>query len=801
MSEHDRLAGGESARAAAGSRHGGTTGGLERELDALRESEARFRALFESAPEAVAVVDADLGRFVDMNANACRLFGMSREALLSATPAAVSPPAQPDGRDSAGAAREYIERALAGETIRFEWTHRDRSGRDLPCEVHLVRLPSASHRLVRVSIADLGERNRSEMLLRQSEERMELALHGADLGTWDWNVKTGQVVFNERWAEMLGYTLDEIEPHVRTWEKLVHPEDMPNVTRVLEEHLAGRTSSYETEHRVRHKSGQWIWILDRGRVIERDASGAPLRACGTHLDITERIRADAELKEAQIIGQYGSWTWELASNRIDWSDNLCRIHGLPPGSSMTLERVMGLIHPDDLPDVSRKIEEMLAEKTSREFEYRIVTGSGAEKWMRGMQRFVFDADGNILRLIGSVQDITALKYAEDERRRLQSQIQHAQKLESLGILAGGIAHDFNNLLTSILGYSDLVRLAIPPDSPARDYIDEVVKGARRAADLTQQMLAYSGKGRFVVQPLDLSAVVADMARLLEISISKRCAMRLDLRNGLPAFEGDAAQIRQVVMNLVINASDAIGDRSGVIAVSTGLRHCDRADLEQAYPDASLPEGPYVYLEVADSGSGMSEETRAKIFEPFFTTKFTGRGLGLAAVLGIVRGHRGAIRVRSDPGKGSTFRVLFPVSGGAAALESPAAGGASSWRGAGTVLVVDDEESVRGIAQRMLEHMGFDVLTAADGRQALEVYERERERIGLVLLDMTMPHLDGEETFREMRRIRGDVRTILSSGFNEQTATDRFAGEGLAGFIQKPYRYSELQAIVRRALEA
>jgi two-component system cell cycle sensor histidine kinase/response regulator CckA len=801
LSEHDRSASAESAGAPAGSPNGGTAAGLERELDALRESEARFRALFENAPEAVCIVDADLGRFVDVNANACRMFGTSRESLLSAGPAGMSPPSQPDGRDSARAAREFIERALAGEALRFEWTHRDAAGRDLPCEVHLVRLPSGARRLVRGSIVDIGERARAELLLRQSEERMELALHGADLGTWDWNVKTGEVVFNERWAEMLGYTLDEIEPHVRTWEVLVHPDDMPNVKRVLEDHLAGRTPSYETEHRVRHKSGQWIWILDRGRVIERDPSGAPLRACGTHLDITERLRADAELKEAQIIGQYGSWTWDLASNRVDWSDNLCRIHGLEPGTPITFEKVMSLIHPDDRPDVRRKIEEMLAEKAPREFEYRIVAASGAEKWMRGMQRFVFDAEGNILRLIGSVQDITARKHAEDERRRLQSQIQHAQKLESLGILAGGIAHDFNNLLTSILGYSDLVRLAIPPDSPARDYIDEVVKGARRAADLTQQMLAYSGKGRFVVQPLDLSAVVEDMARLLEISISKRCAMRFDLRTGLPAFEGDAAQIRQVVMNLVINASDSIGDRSGVIAVGTGLKHCDRADLTQAYPDASLPEGPYVYLEVADSGCGMSEETLAKIFEPFFTTKFTGRGLGLAAVLGIVRGHRGAIRVRSDPGKGSTFRVMFPVSGVEAIAESPAAGGASSWRGSGTVLVVDDEESVRGIARRMLERMGFDVLTAVDGREALEVFERERERVRLVLLDMTMPRLDGEETFREMRRIRDGVRTILSSGYNEQTATDRFAGEGLAGFIQKPYRYAELQAVIRRALEA
>lgn len=413
--------------------------------------------------------------------------------------------------------------------------------------------------------------------------------------------------------------------------------------------------------------------------------------------------------------------------------------------------------------------------------------------------FLTSLASHLATTLARLQLIAARSEAEAERRRLEAQLQHAQKLESLGVLAGGIAHDFNNLLTSILGYADLALQELPAASPARSLIDETVKGARQAAELTTQMLAYSGKGRFVVEAIDLSALVQDMTRLLQISISKKCLLRFNLMPELPAIDGDAAQIRQIVMNLVINASEAVGDRSGAIVLSTGVMHCDRAYLSETYLDDDLPEGLYVHLEVADTGCGIAEDVRDRLFDPFFTTKFTGRGLGLSAVLGIVRGHRGAIKVYGEPDKGSTFKVLFPPSLAAATPPGPIAGEAIPWRGHGTILVVDDEESVRGLARRMLETMGFSVLTAADGRDAVSVFAREGEHIDLVLLDMTMPHLDGEETFRELRRLRADVRTVLCSGYNEQTATGRFAGKGLTAFLQKPYRYEELLAVVRAAM--
>lgn len=314
------------------------------------------------------------------------------------------------------------------------------------------------------------------------------------------------------------------------------------------------------------------------------------------------------------------------------------------------------------------------------------------------------------------------------------------------------------------------------------------------------MLAYAGKGHVHIEPLDLSQLVSDVTRLLEISISKSCVLKYELLPNLPSIVADAAQMSQMIMNLVINASEAIGSHSGVILVSMGVVNCDRAYLADTYLDEDLPEGLYVSLCVSDNGAGMSAATRARIFEPFFTTKFTGRGLGLAALLGIVRSHKGAIKVESELGTGTTFRLLFPAAGpvpnGTAAPEPSAA----EWRGKGTVLLIDDEESVRGLAHQMLERMGFVVQEAANGREAVNFFRANAAQICLILLDLTMPHMDGRATFRELRRIRTDLPVILMSGHSEQTAASRFSGRGLAGFIQKPFRFEQLRTVVSQAFD-
>ncbi|MCB1770269.1 MAG: response regulator [Candidatus Competibacteraceae bacterium] len=402
-------------------------------------------------------------------------------------------------------------------------------------------------------------------------------------------------------------------------------------------------------------------------------------------------------------------------------------------------------------------------------------------------------------LLLAVTDITERKWAEDKRLQLERQMQQTQKLESLGVLAGGIAHDFNNLLTIVLGNASLALDELPPLSPAHDSLRAIEKTSLRAAELCRQMLAYSGKGRFIIENIRLDDLIGEMISLFKASISKKAILNLNLKESLPPMRGDPSQIRQVVMNLVINASEAIGERSGVVTVSTGIMECPHDYLAEGYLDENLSEGTYVWLEISDTGCGMDHETQRRIFEPFFTTKFTGRGLGLSAVLGIVRGHRGTLRVYSEPGRGTTFKVLFPAVQEKRAPAVQPSVKSGDWKGVGTVLLVDDEESVRSLGTRMLERIGFQTLVATDGQEALELYETRSEDIVLVLLDLTMPYMDGEEAFRQLRRINPKVRVVMTSGYTETEIAPRFAGKRLCGFLQKPYTLDTLTVCLRDAL--
>lgn len=397
-----------------------------------------------------------------------------------------------------------------------------------------------------------------------------------------------------------------------------------------------------------------------------------------------------------------------------------------------------------------------------------------------------------------IRDLSLQKQAEERQRQLEERMQQTQRLESLGLLAGGIAHDFNNLLTAILGFADLALLTLPLASPARDNIEHVIEAARHAAELTGQMLAYSGRGRFQVQCLPLTDSVRGMFDLLKMSVSKKAILHAECAEDTPWIEADAGQLRQVVMNLIINASDAMGGQDGVITVRTGSLVWDGGPLPDSFPATDLPAGRFAVLEVTDTGCGMTAETRAKIFDPFFTTKRTGRGLGLAAVLGIVRSHRGAIQVTSEPDRGSTFRVLFPACQ-AVAAPAPAASPSPAAQGRGTILVVDDEDFVRSLAQRMLQRLGFEVLTARDGCEGLQVYRTHRHDIAAVVLDLTMPGLDGVETMRELRRIDSDVPVLLSSGYGQVEGTERLAGQTFTGFVAKPFSLEKLSQALLNAL--
>ena len=488
-----------------------------------------------------------------------------------------------------------------------------------------------------------------------------------------------------------------------------------------------------------------------------------------------------------------------ASGRVAYaSPSAARILGYRSGERLgTL--ASDLMHPGDLPLFHQVLAELVAQPGStRTMEIRVLHQDGSPRLMEAISHNALEVPG-VHGIVVNARDITDRRQAELERQAMEVQVQQTQKLESLGVLAGGIAHDFNNLLMGIMGQAGLALMETPQDHPVRRRLHQIEVAAARASELTNQLLAYSGRGRFMVEPISLSRLVEEMDSLLETVISKKAHVDLRFAPDLPPIEADPSQIRQVVMNLLTNASDALGDRSGRITVATG---CMRTGSLTPCLAGTPPEGESVFLEVSDTGSGMDEATLRRIFDPFFTTKFTGRGLGLAAVLGIVRGHHGAIQVDSEPGRGTTFRLLFPRSAKAMPLEPAVSAADPTYASHGTILIVDDEEAVRAVAGSALERCGFTVQMAVNGREGLRRFREDPAAIRAVVLDLTMPIMGGEEVLAELRRGGGPGATVpvlLSSGYSSTDLSEGLQRQGPLQFIQKPYGPGDLIQKLRACL--
>ena len=411
--------------------------------------------------------------------------------------------------------------------------------------------------------------------------------------------------------------------------------------------------------------------------------------------------------------------------------------------------------------------------------------------------------GDVIGTVGTAKDITETKRLQAEAKDLNAKLQQTQKIDSLSLLAGGVAHDFNNLLVGILANSSLALFELPHGSLARKSIQAVVSAAERAGALARQMLACSGRGTFVVERLDLAFLVKDLRDLASAVASKNAVISFNVDADVMLVEADASQIRQVIINLIMNASDALRGRAGLITVTAGCMQADREYLRNTYVDDHIKAGPYFFVDISDTGCGMTSATATRIFEPFYSTKGPSHGLGLAAVLGILRSHGGAIHVESEVGRGSTFRILLPAIPGSVNALPPVNEASRECddfgHDAGTVLVVDDEEIVRATTRGVLEHAGFQVLIANDGDSALEIFREQHERIGAVLLDLSMPNLSGEATLRELQRIDPKVRVVLTSGYSEPETAERFAILGVANFLRKPSTATEMSACVRRVL--
>ena len=784
----------------------GTTGVARDITERKHAEEARLRSerklgqILDLAPDPIAVTNL-AGEFTFVNQAFCELAGYQRSEIVGQKSTDLGMWADPQGSIAAGARLLRDGKVDAAEMILLS---RDGTRHHVELTAALVEFDDVSTAILAgrdVTASRLAEekaQKAAETLSQYFTLSLDLLCIVNDEGSF--------IRLNPAWQDVLGYPIGELQS-VR-FHELVHPEDL-DATLAAMRRLSSGGQPLDFQSRFRHADGSWRWLE------WRSVSGGQGLIYGVARDVTDRRLHELALREAERkaatsrerllsvseLAHIGHFTIDVLHDSVEWTPELYRIFGRAPEHFQpSIPAVRDAIHAEDRATADKALSAARDSGQAQHFHFRAVRPSGE---LRHCLSIVEVEGGSTLpaeRVYGLVQDLTELRRAEEEQRKLEQQVMQSQKLESLGVLAGGIAHDFNNLLTSILGNADLASTELSPSNPARPYLDDIEKVSRRAADLCRQMLAYSGKGRFVVQPISLNEIVREMAHLLGVSISKKVVVKYNFFPDLPSVMADATQVRQVVMNLITNASEAIAEVSGVVTLSTGVMDCDDEYLKGVVGDSDLhPAGQYVFLEVSDTGCGMAPETLNRIFEPFFTTKFTGRGLGLAAVLGIVRGHKGALRVYSEKGRGTTFKILLPAHHQVALSPDAGVNSTGLWRGKGLVLLADDEESIRSMGRRLLERAGFEVVAAADGREALSMFTQHKARVRLVILDMTMPHLDGEACFRELRRVDPSVKVIMTSGYNEQDIISRFVGKGLAGFVQKPYQANDLLPMIRKAL--
>jgi PAS domain S-box-containing protein len=506
----------------------------------------------------------------------------------------------------------------------------------------------------------------------------------------------------------------------------------------------------------------------------------------------ERYRTVSELSSDLA---FGFRVWPDGRVAGEWiTDAFGRMTGFSP-SEMSGDRWLALIHPEDRAEVERQFRAVLATGTGT-FLFRVVTKDGAVRWFEARERISRDAQG--LRVVGACRDVTEAREAEAERLQLERRMLEAQRLESLGLVTGGVAHDFNNQLTVILGNARIALAELPAGHPARPRLERVVAAAEHGAALTDQMLVYAGRTPRTQKPIDLSWLVDDSLDLARASLPSHVTLSESLAAGV-WVQGDDTQLRQVVLNLVANAGEAIGERPGRVEVRTDVREVSAAELAEARGAEELAPGRCVLLEVRDDGVGIDAETRARVFEPFFTTKLSGRGLGLAAVLGIVRGHGGRVGVTSEPGRGSCFRVWLPIGAEQAAARAGAGHAAEAPEGTGRVLVIDDQEALLELVGEFLCRGGYAVETALGGRAGLERFRAAPDRFAAVVLDLAMPEVDGEQVGHAIRALRPELPLLLMSGYDADLAAARFASLRPAHFLRKPFDREDLVVALDRVL--
>jgi PAS domain S-box-containing protein len=642
---------------------------------------------------------------------------------------------------------------------------------------------------------------------------LSLALETTSDGIWGWHVPSGEAYFSPQYYTMLGYEVNELAAEYATWLKLLHPADIEPTKACINEHIINKSPSYEVEFRLRTKQGNYLWMLGRGKVLEWSDADSPVYIVGSHVNIDTRKRAEQKLAlyQKQLQKMVDEKTRELQQTTSLLEATLNAIPDII-GIQDSQHRIIRynnagycFLNKSHEEVVGKRCFELIGRSAqcelcattlscrTKEPASVIRYEKSLDVWLDVRAYPILDKEGNITKIIEHLRDITPEKKAEAERQRLHKQLLGAQKMESLGTLAGGIAHDFNNLLMGIQGRVSLMALDQPVANVCAEHLQSIEAYIKRAADLTKQLLGFARGGKYEVKPVDINELMQ-----ASISLFGRTRKDIEIYTELSVapiiVDADKRQIEQVLLNLYINGWQAMSE-SGSLTLQTAITTIDGST---PYPYQISP-GNYAKITITDTGIGMDETTRQKIFEPFFTTKAKGRGtgLGLASAYGIIKNHGGFIHVASSPGKGSTFSILLPLSLATPMPDAKEQG--SMTKGKGTILLVDDEQMILDVGQAMLNRLGYQVITAKGGEEAVARVQSSAELFDLVILDMIMPSIDGGKVFDHIQKVRPELVVLLSSGYTIDGQAAALMERGCKGFIQKPFTINELSRQIEKVL--
>jgi len=737
------------------------------------------------------------------DARQCEIYGVSSDKF-AANYASWQALIHPEDRERAEA--NILAATEAGDEFINEYRIIHGDGLIRHIEAHGYMRRDASGRLIRAVGMDRDVTAEKEMqeALRLAEERWQLALTGTNDGVWDWNVANGNIFFDQRYAEILGYALGELPRRDDDRLELVHPDDLAEALAERAAHLAGQSSLYSTEYRMRAKSGAWKWVLSRGKVVARDAAKRPLRMVGTLSDITERKVLEQDLRRNQELAGHvdrlamiGGWEYDLRDGTLFWSSSVRTIHEVPDDYVPQADSAIEFYAPETRPVLQAAFQRCVKEGEPYDLELPLITAKGRRIWVRTLGRAEMQA-GRLVRLFGAFQDITTQHEADEARRHLEIQLFQAQKMDTLGTLAGGIAHDFNNLLTGIMGYHDLAADVLPEDHQVHTYLTEARQASLRARELVEQILTFSRQQESPERmSVDLAMLVGEARRFLRASLPSTVQIQTEFEPDCARVLADSTQLHQVLLNLGSNGAQAMGERGGLLKFVLAPAELSAA---RAAALGGLSPGRFVRLSVSDAGHGMDEATLKRIFDPFFTTKKPGEGtgLGLSVVHGIVRSHQGGIEVESTLGVGTTFHIYLPEA--VNENETQSLQHSSVAQGHGDVIfLVDDEEVVAKFAGIALERLGYKVVTFDSAVPCLEAIQANPAGCDVLVTDQTMPGLTGTDLIEAVHKLKPQMRAVLMSGYFTKVSAQTLDRLSHVELLNKPFTSEELALAVQRAL--